>query len=53
MAIDLQIENVICVIQEQNMNEQKREEFLEKFEIEREESLIGFCVLSGSANLSS
>ena len=44
---ELRMKNVTCVIQEQNMNEQKREDFLEKFEMEREESLVGFCVLGG------
>lgn len=39
--------DVTCIMQEQNMNEQKREEFLQQFEEEREESLVGFCVLGG------
>lgn len=40
-------EEVQCIVQEQNMNEQKREEFLQVFEEERDGSLIGFCVLGG------
>ena len=43
----LQLENTICVMQEQNMNEEKREEFLHYFEVERKENLVGFCVLGG------
>lgn len=40
-------EEMQCIVQEQNMNEQKREEFLQFFEEERSGSLIGFCVLGG------
>lgn len=40
-------EDMLCIMQEQNMNEQKREAFLQEFEAERKESLIGFCVLGG------
>lgn len=40
-------EDMQCIVQEQNMNEQKREEFLRFFEEERMGSLIGFCVLGG------
>lgn len=40
-------ERVECIVQDQNMNEQKREEFLQKFEEEREGSLVGFCVMGG------
>lgn len=36
-----------CMIQEQNMNEQDREAFLQEFEAEREGSLAGFCVMGG------
>ncbi len=35
------------VVQEQSMNEQKREEFLQLFQEQREGSLVGFCVLGG------
>lgn len=35
------------VIQSQNMSESAREEFLSKFEEERERSLVGFCVMGG------
>ncbi|MBQ8558605.1 MAG: ATP-dependent DNA helicase [Tyzzerella sp.] len=34
-------------IQEQSMNEKKREEFLNLFEEKRDGSLVGFCVLGG------
>ena len=43
----LGMKQTTCVMQEQSMNEQKREEFLRQFEVEREENLIGFCVLGG------
>ena len=36
-----------CMMQEQNMNEQDREAFLQEFEAEREGSLAGFCVMGG------
>ena len=45
--LKLQTGDVACAIQEQNMNEQKREEFLQLFEEERTDSLVGFCVLGG------
>lgn len=35
------------VIQSQSMREQEREAFLEMFEMERENSLVGFCVMGG------
>lgn len=40
-------ENITCMMQQQNMNEQMREEFLQEFEKEREDSLLGLCVLGG------
>lgn len=40
-------ENLQLVVQDQNMNEQRREEFLSQFVENREGSLIGFCVLGG------
>lgn len=40
-------EEMCCMIQEQNMNEQDREAFLQEFEAEREGSLAGFCVMGG------
>lgn len=43
----LQEEKITCLLQQQYMNEQMREEFLEEFEKEREESLLGFCVMGG------
>ena len=36
-----------CVLQSHYMNEEAREIFLENFEEERTESLVGFCVLGG------
>ena len=36
-----------CVVQEAGMREQEREEFLESFRIERENTLVGFCVMGG------
>jgi len=36
-----------CILQSHFMNEEAREIFLETFEEEREESLVGFCVLGG------
>lgn len=40
-------EKMCCMMQEQNMNEQDREAFLQEFEAEREGSLAGFCVMGG------
>ena len=40
-------EEMRCMMQEQNMNEQDREAFLQEFEAEREGSLAGFCVMGG------
>ena len=42
-----EMSGVEWVIQEQSMNEKKREEFLNLFEEKREGSLVGFCVLGG------
>ncbi|SHK06971.1 ATP-dependent DNA helicase [Hespellia stercorisuis] len=36
-----------CIIQSQYMNEEARELFLETFEEERDNSLVGFCVMGG------
>lgn len=36
-----------CVVQEMGMREQEREEFLECFRTERENTLVGFCVMGG------
>lgn len=36
-----------CVVQSQYMGEEAREIFLENFEEERENSLVGFCVMGG------
>ena len=44
---DKNLEHVTCIMQDQNMNEEEREVFLQNFEEEREESLVGFCVLGG------
>lgn len=35
------------ILQENNMKEKEREQFLEEFEKEREESLLAFCVMGG------
>lgn len=38
---------ITCVTQSQSMSEKGREEFLNTFEEERKESLLGFCVMGG------
>ena len=40
-------ENAECILQDVSMTEEKREIFLGEFEKERENSLVGFCVLGG------
>lgn len=40
-------EEIECLLQSQHMGEQAREIFLETFEEERENSLVGFCVMGG------
>lgn len=40
-------ENVEIAVQDQNMNEEKREAFLNQFKVKREGILAGFCVLGG------
>ena len=40
-------EGIYVILQSQNMGEKEREEFLEEFDRERENSLIGFCVMGG------
>ena len=40
-------EDRMCICQNPHMGEQEREEFLQQFEAEREDSLVGFCVLGG------
>ncbi len=40
-------EDIHCMIQDQYMNEEKREIFLGEFEEKRENSLVGFCVMGG------
>jgi Rad3-related DNA helicase len=44
---ELELQNVDYVVQGQNMREQDREEFLQRFEGEQNSSLIGLCVLGG------
>ena len=44
---DLRKHNVRCLLQEQNMKEEEREQFLEEFEKDSEQSLVGFCVMGG------
>ncbi|MEF9941180.1 MAG: ATP-dependent DNA helicase [Lachnospiraceae bacterium] len=39
--------HIECILQEKNMEEEKRELFLEKFEESRTGSLVGFCVMGG------
>lgn len=41
------MEGVDVILQSQNMGEHEREQFLEEFEHERENSLVGFCVMGG------
>lgn len=45
--LEQKLDSVQLLMQEMNMNEEKREAFLENFETERETSLVGFCVLGG------
>ena len=40
-------QDIACVVQSQYMNEEEREAFLQTFETDREETLIGFCVMGG------
>lgn len=40
-------EDVICICQSSNMKEKEREEFLQEFEREQKNSLVGFCVMGG------
>lgn len=47
MFDEMGISNIECIVQGQNMREQDREEFLQKFEQQQEHSLVGFCVLGG------
>lgn len=44
---ELELKHIECIAQGQNMREQDREEFLQKFEKEQDKSLVGFCVLGG------
>lgn len=37
----------LCKLQSVHMSEEEREQFLDEFEKEQEESLIGFCVMGG------
>lgn len=40
-------DGIDVILQSQNMGEREREEFLEEFDRERENSLVGFCVMGG------
>ena len=40
-------ENVDIIIQQQNMREQQREEFLQEFAVSRDCSMVAFCVMGG------
>lgn len=44
---ELELQDVDCIVQGQKMREQEKEEFLQKFEREQDNSVIGFCVLGG------
>lgn len=44
---EFELSDIECIAQGQNMREQEREEFLQKFEEEQDKSLVGFCVLGG------
>lgn len=39
--------DIESIIQSQNMNEAQREEFLAAFDVNRERSMVGFCVMGG------
>ncbi len=41
------VKNIECIIQKNNMHEAEREEFIQKFSEDRENSLVAFCVLGG------
>lgn len=47
MFDEMKLSDVECIVQGQNMREQDREEFLQRFEKEQDYSLVGFCVLGG------
>lgn len=40
-------DEIECIVQNQSMDERKREDFLSAFEEKRSGSLVGFCVLGG------
>ncbi|MGI6011826.1 MAG: ATP-dependent DNA helicase [Ruminococcus sp.] len=40
-------ENIQCLLQSPTMEEEQREEFLQKFEEGHENSVVGFCVMGG------
>lgn len=41
------MEDIECILQSQFMGEEAREIFLENFEEERQDTLVGFCVMGG------
>lgn len=41
------MERLECIVQAQNMGEKEREDFLDMFEEDRKQGLIGFCVMGG------
>lgn len=43
----LKEELIECMLQEEHMDEKAREEFLKRFEEQREKGLLGFCVMGG------
>lgn len=42
-----QTESIICLLQEAAMREREREEFLQLFAADREQTLVGFCIMGG------
>lgn len=46
MIID-DADQIECIVQERYMNEESREIFLERYEEQRNSSLVGFCVMGG------
>ena len=39
--------DIDCIVQSQYMNETEREDFLNRFEIQSDKTLLGFCVMGG------
>lgn len=47
MSMIEESDQIACIMQTSSMNEAKREAFLQRFDRESEQTLIGFCVLGG------